>query len=159
MDGIVSGLPQKKHPYFPWNIGYFFSRSGILAMVYYSGLRSFIMFHPERKTHLLQPGANYTPQKKQQTWNLRHVPLAKGMKNIYKTQQFWKFHLGFGQLSHSSAKLVAQNHYWNTLISHKFGTQKTTRPTLYPPPSNENHVTGVMGPLATYITGILVYIA
>lgn len=138
-----------------------FSRSGILVMVYYSWFRSFIMFHPERKTHLLQPGANYTPQKKQQTWNLRHVPLAKGMKSIYKTQQFWKFHLGFGQLSHSSAKLVAQNHYWNTLISHKFGTQKTTRPTLYPPikrkPCHRCH--GTIGNLYNRYTGIPVYIA
>lgn len=37
----------------------------------------------------------------------RHVRLQKGMKRIYKSA-ILDFHLAFGQLSHSSAKLVAQ---------------------------------------------------
>ena len=67
------------------------------------------MFHPERKTHLLQPGVFLHPPKT--NMEPETCSLAKGKKASTKINNFGVPNHGFGQLSHSSAKLVAQNSY------------------------------------------------
>lgn len=106
------------------------------------------MFHPERKTHLLQPGANYTTPKKTNMEPETCSPCKGHEKHLQNSLQFWKFHLGFGQLSHSSAKLVAQK----VITSEQKKQHDTSLPPYQKKPCHRCH--GTIGNLYNRYTGI-----